>query len=99
MYSIIGDNTSIGHLTYVGDSVIGDNVNFGAGTIIANLRLDKANIKSYVNKELIDTGRKKLGAIIGDNVKLAINTSIYPGRKIWPEKTTLPGEIVKKDVM
>jgi len=47
---------------------------------------------------MIDTERRKFGTIIGDFTKLAINTSIYPGRKIWPEKTTLPCEIVKKDI-
>ncbi|MEM2139050.1 MAG: DapH/DapD/GlmU-related protein, partial [Candidatus Woesearchaeota archaeon] len=96
--SIIGDNTSIGHLSYVGDSVIGNNVNFGAGTITANLRHDNSNVFSIVKEKLIDTGRRKLGTIIGDNVHTGINTSIYPGRKIFPNRTTLPGEIVKKDI-
>ncbi len=96
--SIIGDNTSIGHLSYVGDSVIGDNVNFGAGTITANLRHDDTNIKSHVKGSLIDSERRKLGTIIGDCVHTGIHTSIYPGRKIWPDRTTLPGEIVKKDI-
>ena len=86
------------HLSYIGDSVMGENVNIGGGTIIANLRHDKAEVKSFVNGELVSSGREKLGAIIADNVKIGINTSIYPGRKIWPGKTTLPGEIVKKDI-
>jgi len=96
--TIVGDHTSIGHLSYVGDSVIGDNVNFGAGTITANLRHDEMSIKSHVKGELVDTERRKFGSIIGDNVHTGIHTSIYPGRKIWPNKTTLPGEIVKKDI-
>lgn len=96
--SIICSNTHIAHLSYVGDSVIGENVNFGAGTKIANLRHDNANIKSMVKGRLTDTGRRKLGAIIGDNVHTGINTSIYPGRKIWNDKTTLPGEVVKEDI-
>lgn len=95
--SVVGDSTSIGHLSYVGDSVIGDQVNFGAGTIIANLRHDDAGIKSEVNGNLIDSGRRKLGTIIGDNVHTGIHTSIYPGRKLGPETTTRPGEIVQKD--
>ena len=96
--TIVGDRTSIGHLSYAGDSVIGDDVNFGAGTIIANLRHDGENISSPVKGEMTNTGRKKFGAVIGDGAKLGIKTIIYPGRKIWPEKTTLPGEIVKRDV-
>ncbi|MBT3408884.1 glucose-1-phosphate thymidylyltransferase, partial [Candidatus Woesearchaeota archaeon] len=97
--TIVGDNSCVAHLTYFGDSIIGDNVNVGAGTISANLRHDDKNISSPVKKEMIDTKRRKLGAIIGDNVHTGINTTIYPGRKIWPSKTTLPGEIVKKDIL
>lgn len=96
--SIIGDNVSIGHLSYVGDSVIGNNVNLGAGTITANLRHDNSNVFSIVKEKLINTNRRKLGAIIGDNVHTGIHTSIYPGRKIWPNKTTLPSEVVKNDI-
>jgi len=96
--SVVGDNTSIGHLSYIGDSVVGEGVNIGAGTITANLRHDKGNVKSPVKAELIDSGRRKFGAIIGDGVHTGINTSIYPGRKLWPATGTHPGEVVKKDV-
>ena len=48
---------------------------------------------------LIDTGRRKFGAIVGDGVHTGINTSIYPGRKLWPGTTTRPGEIVSRDVI
>ena len=51
-----------------------------------------------INEKLIDTGRKKFGTIFGKGVKTGIGTLIYPGRKIWPYKTTLPGEKVKKDI-
>ncbi len=96
--TILFDNASVGHLSYVGDSVLGYNVNFGAGTITANLRHDNLNIKTPLKGEMIDTGRRKLGTIIGDNVHTGINTSIYPGRKIWPDLGTLPGAIVTKDI-
>ncbi len=96
--SIIGANTNIAHLSYVGDSIIGDNCNLAAGTITANLRHDGETVKTEVNGVLRDTGRRKLGAIIGDNVKIGIGTLIYPGRKIWPDKTTKPGEVIQKDV-
>ncbi len=95
--SVIGDDVKIGHLSYVGDSVIADDVNFGAGTLIANLRHDSGNVRSMVKGVLIDTGRRKLGAIIGGGVRLGINTLIYPGRKLWPFTSTLPGEQVRKD--
>jgi len=95
--SLIMNKVSIGHLSYVGDSVIGANTNFGAGTITANLRHDGKNHRSIVNSELIDTGRRKLGVIVGEGVHTGINTTIYPGRKIYSHASTLPGEIVKHD--
>lgn len=97
--SIIGENSNVPHLSYVGDSIIGDNCNLGAGTIIANLRHDNQNVLSVVKGELLDTGRRKFGTVIGDNVKTGIGTIIYPGRKIWPGKITHPGEIIKKDLI
>ncbi len=96
--SIVGNNTNILHLSYVGDSVIGDNCNLGAGTITANLRHDRKNIRCIVKEELKDTGRQKLGVIMGDNCKTGIHTSFYPGVKMGSGCTTLPGEIVKRDL-
>ena len=95
--SIIGKGTFISHLSYVGDSIIGENCNFGSGAIVANLRHDGADIKTMVNGKLIDTKRRKFGTVFGDNVKTGVGTLIYPGRKIWPDKFTKPGEIIKQD--
>lgn len=97
--SMINSYTNINHLSYIGDSIIGSNVNLGAGFITANLRHDDETVKSLVRDVLIDTNRKKFGTIIGDNVKTGIGTIIYPGRKIWPNKTTLPQEKVDKDLI
>jgi len=96
--SILMNDAKVPHLSYVGDSIIGSGVNLGAGTIVANLRHDGQNIKSTVKGELIDTGRRKLGAIIGDHVHTGIHSTIYPGRKIASRGSTLPGEIVKRDI-
>jgi NDP-sugar pyrophosphorylase family protein len=95
---LILSNTNVGHLSYVGDSVLGEKVNLGAGTTTSNLRHDGKNHLSTVNGGLIDTGRRKFGTIIGDGVHTGINTSIYPGRKLWPRTTTRPGAIVQRDV-
>jgi bifunctional UDP-N-acetylglucosamine pyrophosphorylase/glucosamine-1-phosphate N-acetyltransferase len=95
---LILSKTNVGHLSYVGDSVLGEKVNFGAGTIVSNLRHDGKNHRSTVNGELIDTGRRKFGCIVGDGVHTGIQTSIYPGRKLWPGTSTRPGEIVKHDL-
>ncbi|MDD2515987.1 MAG: glucose-1-phosphate thymidylyltransferase, partial [Candidatus Gracilibacteria bacterium] len=61
----------------------------------SNLRHDSSNIKTMIKGELIDTGFKKLGVIIGDNSKIAINTMFYPGRILPSNSFTIPGEIIK----
>lgn len=96
--SILMDGASIGHLSYVGDSIIGRRTNFGAGTITANFRHDGKTHRTIVGAKLVDTGRRKLGTITGDGVHTGINTSIYPGRKLWPGASTLPGDIVSRDI-
>jgi UDP-N-acetylglucosamine diphosphorylase/glucosamine-1-phosphate N-acetyltransferase len=88
--SAIMDGTKIGHLSYIGDSVVGSNCNFGAGTIASNLRHDKANIRSYIKGQPEDSGRRKLGAIMGDDVKTGIHTSIYPGTVIESGYRSMP---------
>jgi bifunctional UDP-N-acetylglucosamine pyrophosphorylase/glucosamine-1-phosphate N-acetyltransferase len=94
--SYIGEHTFVPHLSYVGDSVIGNNSNLWAGVKIANLRHDGENVQCVIKEEFVDSGRKKLGAIIGDNVKLWIDTLIYPGRILDTGKTSLPGEVIIK---
>lgn len=96
--SILCHGVAVGHLSYVGDSIVGPNTNFGAGTITSNFRHDGGNHRSMVDGELVDTGRRKFGAITGAGVHTGINTSIYPGRKLGPGTSTLPGEIVKYDI-
>ena len=95
--SLIMNKVSIGHLSYIGDSIICPNTNLGAGTITANLRHDGKPHRSMVNNQLINTDRRKVGAIIGDSVHTGIHCSIYPGRKIWPNVCTPPGAIIKHD--
>jgi len=93
--SAVMDGTKIGHLSYVGDSVIGENCNFGAGTICANLRHDKANIGSYIKSKPVDSGRRKLGVIMADDVKTGIHTAIYPGTTIESGYRGLPAAVLK----
>lgn len=88
--SIIMSGSKVPHLNYVGDSVIGENCNLGAGTKIANLRIDKQNIKVAG----IDTKRRKLGAIIGDKVETGINASINTGTLIGNNTLIGPGVMV-----
>jgi carbonic anhydrase/acetyltransferase-like protein (isoleucine patch superfamily) len=96
--SIVMKGSSIGHLSYCGDSIIGEGVNFGAGTITSNFRHDGGNHRSMVGGGLVDTGRIKFGAVVGDHVHTGIHTAIYPGRKLWPGVSTRPGAVVQRDV-
>jgi len=88
--SIIMRGSKLPHHNYVGDSVIGEQCNLGAGTKIANLRLDKKDIQVAG----IDTGRRKLGAIIGDRVETGINASINVGSMIGNNTFIGPGAVV-----
>ncbi|MHA1771342.1 MAG: bifunctional sugar-1-phosphate nucleotidylyltransferase/acetyltransferase [Candidatus Thorarchaeota archaeon] len=96
--SIIMQGTNVGHLSYVGDSVIGRHSNFGAGTITANLRHDNKSVKVTVKGARMDSGRRKMGAIIGDDVKTGIGTSIGPGVVIHQGARTGIGVIVDRDI-
>jgi len=80
--SIIMDHSNVPHLNYVGDSIIGQHCNLGAGTTVANLRLDKGNIVVILNGRKIDSKRRKLGTIMGDNVQTGINSVINVGTMI-----------------
>jgi len=94
--TIVMEGTHVGHLSYVGDSIIGRRCNFGAGTKVANLRHDGKNIKVRMKGKILDSGRRKLGVIMGDDVHTGINTSINVGVMIEKGKYTSPGEIVKR---
>lgn len=96
--SIIMENTNVSHLSYVGDSIIGSNCNIAAGTNIANLRFDNATIKTKIKDKRIDSGRRKLGAIIGDSVKTGINSSFSPGVKVGYNSTIGSSVLLYDDV-
>jgi len=93
--SIIMNNSNIPHQNYVGDSIIGENCNLGAGTKIANLRFDKKNISVILNGKKIDTQRQKLGVIMGDNVQTGINSIVNIGSIIGNNVFIGPGTIVQ----
>ena len=76
------DGTHIPHLNYVGDSILGERCNLGAGTKVANLRLDERSVRISVKGKEVDTGLRKLGVVMGDDVKTGINASIDVGTVI-----------------
>jgi UDP-N-acetylglucosamine diphosphorylase / glucose-1-phosphate thymidylyltransferase / UDP-N-acetylgalactosamine diphosphorylase / glucosamine-1-phosphate N-acetyltransferase / galactosamine-1-phosphate N-acetyltransferase len=96
--TLIMDGTHIGHLSYIGDSVIGEKCNFGAGTIIANLRFDDGKVKMIIKDKVVDTGRRKLGVVMGDNVKTGIKSSFMPGVKIGANAWVGANLMVERDL-
>jgi bifunctional UDP-N-acetylglucosamine pyrophosphorylase/glucosamine-1-phosphate N-acetyltransferase len=96
--SIVLSNTAIPHFNYVGDSVICEKVNLGAGTKISNLRFDDNSVKMNIRGKLVDSKRRKLGAIIGAGVKTGINSSIMCGKLIGEGAIIGAHTLVMEDV-
>ena len=96
--SILMDGTHVGHLSYVGDSILGEKCNLGAGTVIANLRFDNGAVKMMIKDKLVDTGRRKLGAVFGDNVKTGIKSLFTPGVKVGENTWIGANLMVERDL-
>jgi NDP-sugar pyrophosphorylase family protein len=87
--SIICSGTAIAHFNYVGNSIIGRNVNFEAGSIAANHYNERVSKRIFVShqSEVIDTGVEKFGSLVGDNSKIGANAVLSPGTIL--EKNTI----------
>lgn len=87
--SYVGDNCWF-HSNYVGDCVLEGNISMGSGTVLANLRLDEG--------EIGESGRTKLGAMIGCDVRIGVNASVMPGIKIGSNSMVGAGVMLEKDL-
>jgi len=96
--SLIFSKSNVPHFNYVGDSIICENVNLGAGSKTSNLRFDNKSVKVNIEGKLIDSGRRKLGAFIGPNVQTGINASIMCGKKIGENSVIGAHTLVVEDV-
>ncbi|KXB01947.1 hypothetical protein AKJ45_00585 [candidate division MSBL1 archaeon SCGC-AAA261F19] len=96
--SVIMEGTHAAHHSYIGDSIVGANCNFGSGTKVGNLRLDAGNIMMTLREGLADTGRRKLGAVLGDGVQTGINSMINPGVKLGQNSAIGPGVVLTRDL-
>lgn len=96
--SIISQGSRICPLSYIGDSIIGENCNLSAGTILANLRFDGKNIYSVIKDKKIDTQRKKFGAVLGSKVKTGINVFIMPGVLVEANSIIAPHSLIKENI-
>lgn len=82
--SIMLNKAHAAHFAYVGDCILGNNVNLGAGSRLANLKLDRTNVRFTVAEQTYDTGMRKLGAILGDRVEIGCNAVSNPGTLMGP---------------
>ncbi|TLZ84991.1 MAG: glucose-1-phosphate thymidylyltransferase [Methanobacteriota archaeon] len=96
--SILMAGVHVPHQNYVGDSILGERCNLGAGTKVANLRLDEAPIRVVWRGTEVDTGLRKLGVIMGDDVKVGINASIDAGTIIGEESFLGPGSHARGNI-
>ena len=96
--SIIMAGAHVPHHNYVGDSIIGERCNLGAGTKVANLRFDGMTVKVSFGGSTIDSERRKLGVIMGDDVKTGINSMLDSGTIIWENAVIGPGALARGNV-
>ena len=94
-HAIVMNNSSIAHLNYVGDSIIGNDVNISGGAILANWRFDKQKIKIRTPEGEIETGLEKFGAIVGDGTTIGVNAVLNPGTIIGKKSLIYPLASVK----
>ena len=80
--AIIFDGVQLPHYNYVGDSILGYKAHLGAGAIISNFKLDHTGVNLRCGDEVIETGLRKFGALLGDGVEVGCNSVIFPGTVI-----------------
>lgn len=92
---ILFNKVQVPHYNYVGDSVLGYKAHMGAGSITSNVKSDKTLVKVKVKDEAIETGLKKFGAILGDNVEVGCNTVLNPGSVVGRNSNIYPLSMVR----
>ncbi len=93
--SVIGNRVAVAHLSYIGDSLLGDDINVGGGCIFSNFRHDAGEIRMPWKGQLQPTGRKKLGAMVGHGARIGSKSVILPGRVVEPGAWTEPGSVIR----
>lgn len=87
---ILFDKVQVPHYNYVGDSILGFKAHMGAGSITSNVKSDKLLVQIHAEDGNIETGRKKVGALIGDNVEVGCGSILNPGTVIGRESNIYP---------
>ena len=92
---VLFDNVQTPHYNYVGDSVLGYKAHMGAGSITSNVKSDKTLVVVHQPDDPIETGRKKFGAILGDNVEVGCNSVLNPGTVVGRRSNIYPTSCVR----
>ena len=93
--SILFNNVQTPHYNYVGNSILSYKSDMGAGSITSNLKSDKSLLTNSTPNGKVETGLKKLGAILGSNVEVGCNTVMNPGTVIGPNSNIYPLSMVR----
>ena len=96
---ILFDNVQVPHYNYVGDSILGYKAHMGAGSITSNVKSDKLLVVIHNGTEQIETGRKKVGAMLGDRVEVGCNSVLNPGTVIGRDSNVYPTSCVRGVVL
>jgi bifunctional N-acetylglucosamine-1-phosphate-uridyltransferase/glucosamine-1-phosphate-acetyltransferase GlmU-like protein len=92
--AILLNHSGAPHFNYVGDSILGNRVNLGAGTKLSNLKIIKGNVKVKVEETVYDSGLRKFGAILGDDVQTGCNSVLNPGTLLGRGSMVYPNATV-----
>ena len=92
---ILFDHVQVPHYNYVGDSILGFKSHMGAGSITSNVKSDKKTVVIRCGEEKIETGLKKVGAMVGDGVEIGCNSVLNPGTIIGRESQVYPTSCVR----
>lgn len=92
---ILFNKVQVPHYNYVGDSILGYKAHMGAGSITSNVKSDKTLVVVRAGEESIETGLKKFGAMLGDNVEVGCNSVLNPGTVIGRQANIYPTSMVR----
>lgn len=92
---VLFDNVQVPHYNYVGDSILGYKAHMGAGAVTSNIKADKKNIVIHAGDETIETGRRKVGAMLGDYADIGCNSVLNPGSVVGSNTNVYPLSFVR----
>ncbi len=96
--AILFDGVQVPHFNYVGDSILGFRAHLGAGAVTSNVKCDKSPVTVHCGEESAETGRKKVGAMVGDRVEVGCNSVLCPGCVIGRDSIIYPLSTVRGTV-